>query len=322
MAITLPTSRGVVAVTEDGFGVALPLAMSKPPRHVSTTVSACGICVLPRHGLLVIAALCPHTLEVYSLINGSFVRSMCGDMSTTHKHFVGFCDLCVTPDGDGVLVADPDNNRVQELGVVDPCPRTRRSIGGSVLHKPCSVHCNAHIIAVAELWVHRVSVLSWRDGDLLYRFGTCGAGNGQLRNPNGLHVLAGSSGLVVADTSNNRLCVFKLSGEFVAAVDGLVAPSRILSSSSTEVIVRSSLGRVWRVTRDGRIGRFNINISARALATLPDGGFVIQRGHLHQLSVFYGLDLRVAWMQLCASHGEFVGSRFVLFRANQHNTLE
>ncbi len=260
---------------------------------VTKTLMVHDMCVLVKRGLVVMKHKHTRMLEIYLLRDGSFVRSV-------GHHHVGFGGLCAIPDGDGVLVADPDNDCVQEVTVVDPrkCPWTR-FIGHGVLRGPHAVHCNAHAIAVSEYWQNRVTVLSWHSGCLVSRI-THHSSPAQLRNPTGVHILDDSSRVIVSDSHNDRLCMFTLGGELVASVNGVHIPDDV-SEQRGGFLIRNMVGQLTMIWRDGRkIANYSTSGRVRGLATLPDGGVATQC--YNELVVFYGLDLRMAWLAwLCVS---------------------
>ncbi len=191
------------------------------------------------------------------------------------------------PDGDSVLVAEYHNNRVQQVRIVDGS--WVRFIGDGVLQAPDFVECNADVIVVSEGF-HRISVLSWADGSVRAQFGSRGSGPGQLKFPCGIQLLADGIGLVVADSGNHRLCVFTLSGEFVAAIgsakQALNEPCDVLElTSDGSFIVTNRRGHhLTRISRDGTVvgvygkhgsgdGEFNQPVS---IAALPDGALLVR----------------------------------------------
>jgi hypothetical protein len=164
------------------------------------------MCVAVQHGLFAVSDSEADQLHMYSLVDGTLVRSV-GSKGNGKGQFSFYLGgLCVSPDGDSVLVAeDMYNRRVQEVRIMDGS--WVRFIGIGVLKKPEYVDCNADVIAVSESSNHRISVLSWMDGSVRARFGSFGSGPGQLFSPRGVRLLADGSGVVVVDMNNHRLCV-------------------------------------------------------------------------------------------------------------------
>ena len=193
--------------------------MSWPPvfARKAACVKGYGMAVDASRGFVVVSASdVDMKLYGYSLADGSLVRSLGSEGSGKGQFSWQYGGLCMTPRGT-LLVAECNNNRVQEVTVDDGS--WVRFVGVGVLVNPDYVTCSESVIAVSETEKHRVVLLSWADGSLLARFGSNGSGDGQLRFPRGLRLLAdGSGGVVVADGSNDRLCFFTASGAFVRSL--------------------------------------------------------------------------------------------------------
>jgi hypothetical protein len=270
-----------------------------------------GICVVVPHGLVVVSDHNANKLHMYSLINGTLIRSIGSKKDGKGQFRLGCGGLCVSPDGDSVLVAEYHNNCVQQVRIVDGS--WVRFVGKGVLESPQYVDCNAAVIAVSE-WYHRISVLSWADGSVRAQFGSYGSGPGQLDRPCGVRLLADGSGVVVADLDNHRLCVFTLSGEFVTAVgseeQGLSKPSDVLECASDgSFIVANFHGDSFiKVSRNGvhfdvyckqgsGDGEFN---HPTALAALPNDGCLVVDSGNRRVQYLARLHARLAWMRACA----------------------
>jgi DNA-binding beta-propeller fold protein YncE len=259
-----------------------------------------GMCVAVKHGLVIVSDSSTWgALHMHSLADGSLVRRV-GSKGSGREQFNFDCGgLCVSPDGDSVLVAESGNNRVQQVRIVDGS--WVRFIGEGVLKEPQFVDCNADVIAVSED-CHRISVLSWADGSVRAQFGSRGSGPGQLNWPCGVRLLADGRGLVVADKENHRLCVFTLSGEFVATVgsrqQGLSLPYDVLecASDGSFIVASFSSHKLVKLSRDGAkvgvYGKFGDSngefIYPTALAALPDGGMVVREWEGARFQVFGG----------------------------------
>jgi hypothetical protein len=277
-------------------------------RTVSCAIGK-SVCVSLKHRLVIVSDDYTKQLHMYSLDDGSLVRSVGGAGSGAGKfHFV--CGgLCVSADGDSVLVAESDNNRVQEVRVADGS--WVRFVGVGALMRPQFVDCNAGFIAVSED-CHRVSVLSWCDGRVLVQFGSKGSGPGQLNRPGGAQLLGDSSGLVVTDIWNHRLCVFKLSGEFVRTLgsmeQGLSYPYDVLECASDDgsfIVANRSRNSLVTLSAAGEVvavyGKKDSSgddlFSPSALVALPGGGLIVRERR--RLKLFPGFDLRHAWVSVC-----------------------
>jgi hypothetical protein len=273
---------------------------------VFTRKAACargvGMCVALKHGLVIVSDSSTwdtRALHMHSLADGSLVRRIGSAGSGEGQFSFNYGGLCVSPDGDSVLVAECYNNRVQQVRIVDGS--WVRFVGEGVLREPQYVDCNADVIAVSEN-CHRISVLSWADGSVRAQLGSGGSGPGQLFYPCGVRLLADGSGVVVADCYNHRLCVFALRGEFVAAVgseeQGLNNPYDVLECASDgSFIVANWLGNnLVKLSRDGanigvygKLGGGNGEFNyPTALAALPDGGMVVREQLGARFQVFGG----------------------------------
>ncbi len=281
--------------------------------HILTT-SCChgfGMCVSLKHGLVIVSDNGRSYLHVYSLADGSLVRTIGGLNAPDKVQFNFNCGgLSVSPDGDSVLVAEYFNDRVQEVKVVVAEGHFLRFVGVGLLRRPQYVDCNADVIAVSED-CHRLSVLSWLDGSLLAQFGSEGSGPGQLKYPRGVRLLADGSGLVVADYDNYRLCVFRLSGEFVRAVrhtkQSLSCLRDVLECNDGFVVADSAAHNLSKVSAAGEVmgvygkkgsGDSEFNYPA-SLTALPGGGLVVLERIGKRFQVFHGLGLRVDWITAC-----------------------
>jgi hypothetical protein len=261
-----------------------------------------GICVATKHGVYTLANWMTQQLDMYSLINGAVVRSIGSRGNGKGQFSFGYGGLCVTPDGDSILVADKHNNRVQEVRIADGS--WVRFVGMGVVKEPQYVDCNADVIAASQPGYHRISVLSWTDGSVRAQLG--GGGSGRLRYPCGVRLLADGSGLVVADSSNDRLCVFTPHGDFLTALgnrdEGLDVPYSVLELDYTDsFVVANTCNSGWiRISRDGaQVSKLTFVNHCTALAALPnDGGFVVVKENPRVQQLVHRR-ARLAWMRAC-----------------------
>jgi hypothetical protein len=104
--------------------VASSTAITWSPIHSHSAVCAIGdgMCVSLKHGLIVISehdGFRGFRLHMHSLLDGSLVRSI-GRKGSGKGRFMFSCGgLCVSPDGDSVLVAERYNDRVQQVKIAD-----------------------------------------------------------------------------------------------------------------------------------------------------------------------------------------------------------
>jgi len=212
-----------------------------------------------------------------------------------------------------VLVAEAFNHRVQQVRIVgDEENFFVRFVGQGVLGEPEFVDCNNDFIVVSEWAPHRISVLSWATGDMISQFGSWGSISGQLMFPCGVRLLKGQEPrLVVVDKNNYRLCVFTLSGEYVAAMGsrekGLNYPYDVLECKDGFIIANKGSNSLVKFSRDGvKVGMFGKQGDGAgefdgptALAALPDGGVVVRENGGARFQVFHGLRLRKTWIAAC-----------------------
>jgi tripartite motif-containing protein 71 len=270
-----------------------------------------GICVSGPHGLVVVSDCNAKQLFMYSLIDGTLIRSTGSKGSGKGQFDFRNGGLCVSPDGDSVLVAEFHNRRVQEVRIVDGS--WVRFIGIGVLKKPEYVDCNADVIAVSETTKNRIRVLSWADGSARARLGSHGSGPGKVKWPCGVRLLADNSGVVVADFWNDRLCVFTLSGELAAAVGNSDQESQyqrdVLECSTDGSYIAANFNHslvkfsqagvktgVFGKEGDGN-GEFNFPSALAALSN--DGCLVVDSGN-RRVQYLAHLRSRLAWMRACS----------------------
>jgi hypothetical protein len=252
---------------------------------------------------------------MHSLLDGSLVRSI-GSKGSGKGEFMFSCGgLCVSPDGDSVLVAEYHNIRVQQVKIADGS--WVRFVGVGTVTNPDYVDCNTEVIAVSEIavsacWKGHISVFSWVHGSVLARFGSCGRCPGKLWCPRGLRLLCDGNELVVADSFNNRLCLFTVTGEFATTVakkdDGLSQPYDVIEYGADGGFIAANHSTM-SLAHFSRAGEVSDLIGSTvtsaiqldkplALEALPEGGLVVRTlGCLH---VFNGPNARLAWITACA----------------------
>ena len=124
-------------------------------------------------------------------------------------------------DGDEIVVADRDNNRVQ---VFDSNGTFLRSFGhegknAGEFKCPVGVAINKdRNIFVADNWNHRVQIFSW-EGRHLGSFSGKGSLDSQLHLPWGLS-LDSTGNVIVADQGNKLIKIFTPDGKFVMTIGG------------------------------------------------------------------------------------------------------
>jgi DNA-binding beta-propeller fold protein YncE len=274
-----------------------------------------GICVALKHGVIIVSDHGTKQLHMHSLADGSLLRTIGGRGRGKGQFDFGYGGLCVSPDGDSVLVAEWGNNRVQQVRVVDGS--WVRFVGKGVLMGPECVDCNGAVIAVSE---NRdgISVFSWADGSVRARFGSYGSGPGQLIWPTGVRLLPDGSGLVVADYSNHRLCVFTQSGEFVQTVGsqekGVHYPYDVLECASADgsfIVANFGSDNLVKLSRDGSkaevIGMKGcgnddfVFTNLSGMAALPGGAMLVRYCGGTRCSIFRDKRHRLEWIGVCVA---------------------
>jgi hypothetical protein len=273
-----------------------------------------GMCATLQYGLVIVSDWQTNQLDMYSLIDGTLVKQV-GGKGRGRSEFHHGQGLCLGPCGDSVLVAEFYNSRVQEVRIADGS--WVRFIGVGQLHKPQQVDCNADVIVVSETWDH-ISVLSWAGGRLLARIGNWGSGPSRLKCPLGVRLLATGNEVLIADCSNHRLCVFRLSGEFVAAVGcssgGLRSPCAVVqcvaddgylvaNTYGDDVLIKlSTRGVTTNVyhTEEARNCDDNKYNGIKALVALPNNGYLVLDMCKDRVQQLMDCRARLAWMRACA----------------------
>jgi hypothetical protein len=273
------------------------------------------MCVSMKHGLVIVPDMNTMKLEMYSLVDGSLVRSVGGRGIEKGKFNCTGGGLCVSPDEDSVLVAEYYSNRVQEVSIVDGS--WVRFVGEGVLNKPQFVDCNAEVIVVSDARC-RICVFSWADGNKLSHFGD--EIPKKLDFAGGVRLLADGSGIVVSHQSDHCLCVFTLTGDFVRTIgsrnQGLYHPLYMIecSSDNSFFVVNDASDCVTKLSRDGPEFQmfdhmdYDFYISPAALQLLPDSRMIVIDACDNVMHVFRGFELRKTWVTVCVLVTQMCGS--------------
>ncbi len=240
------------------------------------------MCLSVKHGLLFVSVRSAKRIQVYMLADGLFAGSV-------------ECEgnMCITPGDDSLLVTEYDNHRVQEFRVLGG--ESIRCIGEGHLRYPDQVACNTAVLAVSEAG-GRVSLFSWRDKSLQRRVSLSGA------VPGGICLLRDSSGFVVADGGRrHQLDIFRLDGELVNTIHMEQHARAALECQGGFIVAHYWEGSLAKISRPGGevLGVSSSQYGPNTLVALPDGGLALREFYCFKL--FYGLDLRRAWLQTCAA---------------------
>ncbi len=118
----------------------------------------------------------------------------------------------ITIDADGTRYVT-DTERKQVL-VFDRENRFLRALGKVDQFKPIDVAISGDRLYVSDLEHHEIQVLDKFSGDLLFKFGEVGSGEGQLFQPTNLS-LGPDDSLYVSDTGNFRVQKYSLDGKYL-----------------------------------------------------------------------------------------------------------
>ncbi len=261
-----------------------------------------------KHGLVIVSDNHTMQLQMYSLSDGALVRSVgTKGKDKAQFHFPDYGGgLCVSPDGDSVLVADEDNHRVQQVQVVDGS--WVRYVGAGIICLPGCVDCNDDAIATSSPLLCRIWVFGWADGSLRAWFGTHGWG--KLEWPRGIRLLGDGSGLVVADGNSDRLSVFGLSGRFVKAFVDICAPRDVLECPLEKTYLSTATAGIVTISQDGKvIGAADIACNSveegllfpDGLAAIPGQGYAVSlvAGRQARFGIVRDHLCRLQWLGIC-----------------------
>lgn len=257
-----------------------------------------GVCVALKHGLVFVATRGEDQLCVYSLVDGSLVRIVgCRGAGEGQFRF-DFGGLCVSPDGNSVLVAELYNHRVQQVQIVvarEDESTFVRFVGVGVLRYPQYVDCDENAIVVSER-ACGMSLLWWATGHLIAQFSNYVGGLGRFVNPEGVRLLRGQKpAFIVADSGADRVCVFTFTGECVAAVkNSELGMVRLLENTGGFIEVDDCSDDLVKLSR-ARTGLY----SQVKQVKLPDGGIMVRQSDGGRLQFVYDLDPRIAWITAC-----------------------
>ena len=183
-----------------------------------------------------------------------------------------------TTTNDDVVVVDNDNKDVVILNKdMKLIGSFGQGSGDSKLNHPLGVAVGHNVIAVSEYSDHVVKKFTLQ-GDYLSKFGSCGSGDGQFTNPQGLTF--NSKGLLyVVDRSNYRIQLFDNNNKFLFKFGSegfnpgqFQDPCYIALDSSDQVYVtdNDSSGGIIVFSEDGHfIKKINCN-EPHSICLTPD----------------------------------------------------
>lgn len=282
-------------------------------RRAIACVRGFSVCVAVKHAVCIVSDYDTKRLYMYSLLDGSLVHSVGSKGKGRGQFDFDNGGLCMSPDGDSVLVAELYNHRVQEVSILG-CAQTSwvRFVGEGVLDGPQYVDCNADVIAVCETTRHCITIMSWTNGSVRARVGKHGHNLGGLNYPKGIRLLADGSGVAVADLYNHRLCVFTLHGDASPAVgsmaQGLSHPQDVVECAldGSFIVANRYDGNLVKLSQSGvKQGLYNTGAHGDLIAratVLDHRCFVLHAGNVlvKQLVELVDNCYRLIWMRACA----------------------
>ena len=163
---------------------------------------------------------------------GSFVRHII-------KHVKNPGCVSLGTDGD-LIVCDRGDKRVKVLSP-DGKYLIQTVSAPHCIEMPVFAICHRDMLFVSYQNESCVWVFS-KDGQLLYKIGCKGTGDGQLRNPIGL-TIDRFGNLVVCDEGNERIQFFSLEGKFLNSVnEGMKSPMSVVVTKNGDLLVCDLVG--------------------------------------------------------------------------------
>jgi DNA-binding beta-propeller fold protein YncE len=265
-----------------------------------------GIAYVPAHlTLMLITSYFSHQVRLYNTDTGKLLFKMGkdgGEEGTGEGEFDGPDGITVTTDSKFVVVAEPDNHRLQVLRLVvsaDECTAKLefvRFIGEKQLRCPSAVVSrklkgSEETLLIADSDDNCISEFNLQ-GEFLGSFGEPGSGEGQLNSPMDIDVLP-SGEVIVADQDNHRVCVFTTGGKFRFAFgsqgtesDGKFGYASAVTSDTQGNMyvldVDSSRLQVFDVNGKHLATRTNMGINSNDVKDIecrPDGALFIANGN-------------------------------------------
>lgn len=204
--------------------------------------------------------------------------------------------MAVAPGADGTLyVADGAAARVVAVDAKGGC----RALGAGALERPVSVAVDGERLLVADAPRHQIVVLSTA-GAVLARWGSEGAGDGQLHFPTGV-ARSPDGTLLVVDALNFRIVRLSASGEWLGAFGAagdtggdFAAPKAVAADAGGRIFVTDARRDAVLVFGPGGAFDFAIGATGSAPGYLahPGGVAVVGRRVLvadsmnHRVQVF------------------------------------
>lgn len=212
------------------------------------------------------------------------------------------------PDGKRVTICTVGEEYIGEFGRGVSAERAAQDAPDGSFMWPTSIALDkAGNVYVADEWYHRISIFT-ADGTWVGKWGTPGAGAGELNRPSGLAFDADDT-LYVVDSLNHRIQRFTKDGALLAswgaagsAAGEFNMPSGIALDTDGQVYVTDWRNdRVQKFTAEGRfLAQFGTSGSGEGELSRPTGIAVDGDG------VMYVADWRNNRLQVLAADGSFI----------------
>ena len=151
-----------------------------------------------------------------------------------------------------IYLADWGNERVQ---IVSFKGDFIKQFGQDTLMKPCGIAITSEYIYVTDIGLHALFQFNKNNFELLNRTGTKGQTDGQFDVPTGL-CTDNSGDVYVADSGNNRVCIFSNDFQFKSklGIGQLVSPNDVKVTPDCQVVVLDESPEcVHFYSRDGHL---------------------------------------------------------------------
>ena len=201
--------------------------------------------------------------------------------------------LGITVDANGeVFVSDSILKRVI---VLDRNGKYARDIGSSELFsRPTGIAIFEDRVYVIDTLAHQVLVFTKKEGNLLFRIGKNGQGNGEFHYPT--HIFIGKNRLIyVTDSLNFRIQIFDPDGNFLSSFGkpgnmpgDLSKPKGIAVDSENHVYVADSqFDNVQIFDRNGKLLLvFGSSGSGNGKMSIPAGIFIDEKDYIYVADSF------------------------------------
>jgi DNA-binding beta-propeller fold protein YncE len=196
-----------------------------------------GIAVNIDGSVLAVCNYYGNKITLYALPGGNAIRSF-GEKGPA---IVYPWKLCFTPGGN-IIVTEQIHKRIHEVTADGTHVRfigSEQSMYMGLLH---GVAANEDVVVVSDSGslTRQIMVFDYRSGGLLRGFGARGSEPGKLSGVDGVCFTPDASQIAVAESDNDRLSVFTLTGEFVRTIgdsDVLSKPADVCVTDGGQFVV-------------------------------------------------------------------------------------